>query len=63
MSIVLSAVGLPIEGIGLILAVDRVLDMFRTAVNVFGDSVGTIVVDSMLSSEDIKEDAEVELTT
>lgn len=63
MSIVLSAVGLPIEGIGLILAVDRVLDMFRTAVNVFGDSVGTIVVDSMLSSEDIKEDAEAELTT
>ena len=63
MSIVLSAVGLPIEGIGLILAVDRVLDMFRTAVNVFGDSVGTIVVDSMLSSEDIKEETEVELTT
>ncbi|MEH0860482.1 dicarboxylate/amino acid:cation symporter [Halobacteriovorax sp. DPLXC-1] len=48
MSIVLSAVGLPIEGIGLILAVDRVLDMFRTAVNVFGDAMGTVVVDSML---------------
>jgi Na+/H+-dicarboxylate symporter len=58
MSIVLSAVGLPIEGIGLILAVDRVLDMFRTTVNVFGDSVGTVVVDSMLSSDDIKTDSE-----
>ena len=53
MSIVLSAVGLPIEGIGLILAVDRVLDMFRTTVNVFGDSVGTIVVDSMLDDKDV----------
>jgi proton glutamate symport protein len=48
MSIVLGAVGLPLEGIGLILAVDRLLDMFRTTVNVFGDCVGTIVVDSML---------------
>lgn len=47
MSIVLSAVGLPIEGIGLILAVDRVLDMFRTTVNVLGDAVGTIVVNSL----------------
>ena len=58
MSIVLSAVGLPIEGIGLILAVDRVLDMFRTTVNVFGDSVGTVVVDSMLSSDDLKVDTD-----
>lgn len=46
MSIVLSAVGFPLEGIGLILAVDRVLDMFRTSVNVFGDCIGTIVIDS-----------------
>ncbi len=45
MSIVLGAVGLPIEGIGLILAVDRLLDMFRTTVNVFGDCVGTVIVD------------------
>jgi len=47
MSIVLGAVGLPLEGIGLILAVDRILDMFRTTVNVFGDAVGCVVVDSM----------------
>ena len=46
MSIVLTAVGFPLEGIGLILAVDRILDMFRTTVNVFGDSIGTLVVDS-----------------
>jgi len=48
MSIVLSAVGLPLEGIGLILAVDRILDMFRTTVNVFGDAVGTMVVDAAM---------------
>lgn len=51
MSIVLGAVGLPLEGIGLILAVDRVLDMFRTTVNVFGDAVGTIFVDSFMKDE------------
>ena len=51
MSIVLGAVGLPIEGIGLILAVDRLLDMFRTTVNVFGDCVGTIFVDSFFWKE------------
>ncbi len=46
MSIVLTSVGLPLEGIGLILALDRFLDMFRTAVNVLGDCVGCVVVDS-----------------
>lgn len=53
MSIVLTAVGLPLDGIGLILAVDRILDMFRTTVNVFGDAVGTIFVDSFLKEEKV----------
>ncbi len=44
MSIILKAVGLPLEGVAIILAVDRVLDMFRTSVNVLSDSVGAIVV-------------------
>ena len=44
MLIVLNAVGLPAEYIGLILAVDWLLDRFRTAVNTFGDSVGAAVV-------------------
>ncbi len=44
MSLVLTSVGLPLEGIGIILAVDRVLDMCRTCVNVVGDSVGSVVV-------------------
>lgn len=38
-SLILTAMGLPLEGLGLILAVDRILDMCRTTVNVLGDSV------------------------
>ena len=45
MLIVLNAVGLPVEYLGLILSVDWLLDRFRTAVNVFGDSVGSAVVE------------------
>lgn len=43
-SVILTAVGLPLEGIGLILAVDRILDMFRTAVNVWSDSCGSVII-------------------
>ena len=43
-AIILAAIGLPAEGIGLILAVDRVLDMARTAVNVFSDSCGAVII-------------------
>ncbi len=43
-TVILTAVGLPAEGIGLILAVDRVLDMCRTSVNVFSDSCGAVVL-------------------
>lgn len=46
MVIVLEAVGLPLEGIGLILAVDRILDMCRTTINVVGDAVGAVVIDA-----------------
>ncbi len=44
MAVVLNAVGLPLEGIGLILAVDRILDMFRTAVNVYGDTCCAVII-------------------
>ncbi len=43
-AIILSAIGLPLEGIGLIIAVDRILDMFRTATNVWSDTTGAIVI-------------------
>ncbi len=51
MVIVLNAVGLPLEGIGLLLAVDWFLDRCRTTVNVWGDSVGAAVVDRALNSK------------
>jgi proton glutamate symport protein len=41
---ILKAIGLPIEGIGLFIAVDRILDMCRTTVNVFSDSCCAILV-------------------
>lgn len=44
LAMVLDQVGLPVEGIGLIIGVDRILDMTRTAVNVTGDSMVTIIV-------------------
>ncbi len=47
MVIVLEAVGLPLEGIGLILAIDWFLDRCRTTINVFGDSVGAAIVGKM----------------
>jgi Na+/H+-dicarboxylate symporter len=44
LAMVLRQVNLPVEGIGLIIGVDRLLDMVRTAVNVTGDSAVTLVV-------------------
>jgi len=44
LAMVLQQVGLPVEGIALIIGVDRLLDMTRTAVNVTGDSMVTIIV-------------------
>lgn len=52
-SIILAAIGLPMEGVGLILAVDRVLDMCRTAVNVFSDSVAAVVIGRLEGEENI----------
>lgn len=44
LGLILTAVGVPLEGLGLILAVDRLLDMCRTAENVWGDSCAAVVV-------------------
>lgn len=46
-TIILSAIGLPLEAIGLIISVDRILDMFRTATNVWSDTTGALVVARM----------------
>ena len=52
MSIVLQAVGLPLEGVGLIIAVDRVLDMCRSTVNVWSDAVGAAVVERLMGDKE-----------
>ncbi len=44
LSMVFTAVGLPVEGIMLIMGIDRILDMLRTAVNITGDAVCTTIV-------------------
>ena len=49
MTMILSAVGLPLEAIGLIAAVDRILDMFRTAINVWGDLLAAKVLNRFIN--------------
>jgi Na+/H+-dicarboxylate symporter len=53
LAMVLDQVGLPVEGIGLIIGVDRLLDMTRTAVNVTGDTMVTVLVGKMEGQFDI----------
>jgi Na+/H+-dicarboxylate symporter len=64
LSMVFAQVGLPMEGIGLILGVDRLLDMVRTAVNVSGDAVVTVVVAKSENAidEDVYNDSEAGLS-
>ena len=54
--VILAAIGLPAEGIGLILAVGRVLDMCRTSVNVFSDSCGAVIIGRSEGEPDILPD-------
>lgn len=54
MGMVLTSVGLPIEGIGIILGVDRILDMVRTTINITGDSAITLIVDKTEGALDEK---------
>jgi len=53
MSIILKALGLPLEAVGYILAVDRILDMCRTSVNVWSDSCGVAVIAKSEGETDI----------
>ena len=43
-TVILTAIGLPVEAIGLLLVTDRVLDMVRTAVNIYSDSCGAVII-------------------
>ena len=51
--VILKAIGLPIEGIGLLFAVDRILDMCRTTVNVFSDSCCAVLVARTEGEKDV----------
>jgi Na+/H+-dicarboxylate symporter len=48
MVMVLQSVGLPAEAIAILLPIDRALDTFRTAVNVEGDMIGSLVVEKLV---------------
>jgi proton glutamate symport protein len=54
MTIILRAVNLPLEGVGLILAVDRILDMMRTSVNVWSDTCGAAIIARSEGEKDLK---------
>lgn len=53
LTMVFNSVGLPVEAIGLIFGIDHILDMFRTAVNITGDAICTIIVSFKNKSLDI----------
>jgi len=58
-AIILAAIGLPVEGIGLILAVDRILDMMRTSTNVWSDSAGAVIIAKRQGETGILEDPRI----
>ncbi|KAL3868596.1 hypothetical protein ACJMK2_041397 [Sinanodonta woodiana] len=62
MAIVLTAVNLPVEDITLIIAIDWLLDRFRTTVNVLGDAIGAGIVEK-LSIDDLRKMDEDETNT
>ena len=47
LTMVLSSVGLPVEGIALVAGIDRIFDMGRTAVNVTGDAACALIVSNL----------------
>lgn len=47
MSVVLQSVGLPLEGIAIILGIDKILEMLRTVINITGDCTITLIIDKM----------------
>ena len=53
LAMVLAAVGVPVQGVALVIGVDRVLDMFRTTTNVIGDATAAVLV-ARLSGDDLK---------
>jgi len=54
MIMVLQSVGLPVEAIAILLPIDRLLDAFRTTVNVEGDMVGSLIVQKIVMADENK---------
>ena len=52
LTMVLTQVGLPVEGVALIIGIDRLLDMMRTSVNITGDSMVSLIVSKSENSFD-----------
>lgn len=53
LTMVFNSIGLPVDAIGIIMGIDHILDMFRTAVNVTGDAICTIIVSFRSKSIDL----------
>jgi len=62
LAMVLTSVGLPVEGIALVLGVDRILDMTRTAVNITGDAACAVIIQRSEDKKGIKEDESSEVS-
>ena len=58
LAMVLTSVGLPVDGIALVAGVDRIFDMGRTTVNITGDAACAIVVSNMEAKREAKEAGE-----
>lgn len=50
-TLILSAIGLPLKAVGLIMVTDRILDMVRTAVNVYSDTCGAVIIAKQMGEE------------
>lgn len=57
---VLLAAGIPIEGLPLLFALDRIFDMIRTALNITGDAACAVIVDALVEEEAAEEQAELQ---
>jgi Na+/H+-dicarboxylate symporter len=56
---VLLAAGIPIEGLPLLFALDRIFDMIRTALNITGDAACAVIVDALVE-EEAEQEAQLE---
>jgi len=61
LSVVLSSVGVPLEGVALIIGIDRILELFRTATNVTGDLVACVVIDRFVKGPSYEQELQTQV--